>query len=609
MDLKEKINTLPPKTGVYIFIDSNDRVIYVGKAVSLKERVKSYFTKSNKNPKASIIAKKSGDIDYIVTDTEVEALILECNLIKKYRPKYNVLLKDDKSYPYIKVSLKEDYPRVMITRRIINDGSCYFGPYTAAGAVRETLKLIKQIFPHRTCSRTQFKSRTRPCLNFHIERCPAPCVGKISREGYRKVIEEIILFLEGKQDGVVARLKRQMDEAADKLEFEKAGKLRDRIAAVKRIMERQRVVCSDNYDRDVIALAVHGDKACVMVFLIRKGKLTDRMQYFLNVPKQAGDVEIITSFIKQYYYNADLIPPKILLHCDIEEKKLIELWLKNKNGLSNLEICTPKEKEEIAIMDMAFKNAKITLECNADFDDASYLRQALEELAEHIGIKLPKRIECFDISNLQGTNQVASMVVFEGAKPESDQYRKFKIDSDQADDFKAMKEVIYRRFSRGIEENKLINTGQLSTKEAAFYKMPDLVIVDGGKGQVSAAMESMRKLGIKLPLFGLAKKHEILYDINYNEIMLPENSKSLYLIKRIRDEAHRFAISYHRKLRGKNEIKSVLDEIEGIGPKRKHALLKAFGTVEAISKADVRDLLKVKGMNKKAAEAVYYFFH
>ncbi|MCL0052203.1 excinuclease ABC subunit UvrC [Peptococcaceae bacterium] len=610
MDLQDKINKLPSKTGVYIFFDSNDSVIYVGKAVSLRDRVRSYFTKSNKNPKANIIAKKAVDIDYIVTDTEVEALILECNLIKKHRPRYNVLLKDDKSYPYIKVTLSEDYPRVMSTRKLARDGSRYFGPYTEAGAVRETLKLIKQIFPHRTCSKTQFSSRSRPCLNFHIKRCPAPCVSKISKEEYRKIIEEIILFLEGKQDDIVARLERQMNEAADRLEFEVAAKLRDRLAAVKRIMERQRVVCSEDYDSDVIAFAVQDKKACVMIFFIRKGKLIDRMQYFLDIPAPASESEVVMSFIKQYYHDADFIPAKILLPCEVEEKELIELWLKNRGGLSKVEICMPKEKEELAIMDMALKNARITLECSSQItDDRSYLNQALEELAEHLGVKVPRRIECFDISNLQGTNQVASLVVFCDAKPATDQYRKFKINLDKPDDFKAMREVIYRRFVRGIEEKKLIKTGQLSTKEASFYQMPDLVIVDGGKGQVSAALESMRELGVEVPLFGLAKKHEILYDTYDNEIILPQNSKALYLIKRIRDEAHRFAVSYHRKLRDKNELKSALDEIEGIGPKRKRALLKEFGTVDAIARASIDELLKVKGMNKKAAKTVYEFFN
>ncbi|WP_031516696.1 excinuclease ABC subunit UvrC [Desulfofalx alkaliphila] len=615
MSLDEKVKYIPSKPGVYIFRDGEGRVIYVGKALSLKNRVRSYFQQGAKQmPKTRSMVERIADLEYIVTDSEVEALILECNLIKEHRPRYNVLLKDDKSYPYIKVTLGEDYPRVLVTRRLVKDGSRYFGPYTQVGAMNETLRLLKKLFPFRTCTNRQFSSRSRPCLNFHIKRCQGPCTQAIDKEQYRSTIKEIILFLEGRQDALLKRLEERMHRAAEKLEFEKAAELRDQLQAVQKVVERQKIVSAGLEDQDVIAMARGQDEVCVMVFFVRGGKLIGREHYLLKNTDDLSRGEVMAGFLKQYYTQVEFIPRQVLISEDIgQEAGLMGRWLSGKRG-SKVEVRTPKRGEKLKLVEMVAKNALLVLQ-QIELEHQAQrgrLDLAVAQLVEALGLdKPPYRMECFDISNIQGAEQVASMVVFEEGKPNTKEYRRFKIRTVQGpDDFAAMKEVIYRRFFRGLEEQALLRTGQMSSKEAKFHRLPDLVIIDGGKGQLSAARSAMRQLAVDdIPTYGLAEKEELLFSEHKDEpIVLPRDSQALYLIQRLRDEAHRFALTYHRTLRTKRNLKSLLDEIEGIGPTRRRALIKEFKTIKEIQAASLERLRQVPGMNNKAAEAVYNFF-
>ncbi|WP_066633541.1 excinuclease ABC subunit UvrC [Desulfolucanica intricata] len=616
MGVTEKLQYLPARPGVYLFRDMAGEIIYVGKAVSLKNRVRSYFQSgANLTPKVRAMVPKIADLEYIVTDSEVEALILESNLIKEHRPRYNVSLKDDKSYPYLKVTLNEDFPRVFITRRVLKDGARYFGPYTRVGAVHETMRLLKKLFPFRTCKQKEPPNRDRPCLNQHIKRCLGPCCGLVSKEEYKKAIDEICLFLEGRQDELVKSLKKRMEEAAEALEFERAAELRDQLQAVETIVEKQKIISSGREDQDVVALARGISETCVMVFFIRGGKIIGREHFLLRGTEDSGRAEVITAFIKQYYNQAEFIPREILLPEIVEEEAgVISQWLSEKKE-ARVYLRVPRRGEKRRLVEMVEKNALLLLdqieqERQARKDD---LQAALGELARALGLKKPPyRLECYDISNTQGTESVASMVVFEEGKPRKDQYRKFKIKTVEGpNDFASMQEVIERRFKRGKEERELINTGQLSTKDAKFHRLPDLVIIDGGKGQLSAAREVMHGLGFSyIPTFGLAKQEELLFKEGEKDpVVLPRDSRALYLVQRLRDEAHRFAITYHRQLRTKRNLKSLLDEIEGIGPKRRRELLKAFSGLEEIGKAGLDELAAVEGMNKKAAEAVYEYFH
>ncbi|MTI80512.1 MAG: excinuclease ABC subunit UvrC [Firmicutes bacterium] len=615
MRLEEKIKHIPAKPGVYIYRDINGDVIYVGKAVSLKNRVRSYFQKSkNQSPKTRSLVERITDMEYIVTDSEVEALILECNLIKEHRPRYNVLLKDDKTYPYIKVTLGEDYPRVLTTRRLVKDGSRYFGPYTQVGAMNETIKLIKKLFPFRTCTNRQFGNRSRPCLNYHISRCQGPCTKNVNKEQYRQAIDEIILFLEGRQDDLVKRLERRMHQAAENMEFEKAAELRDQVQALRKVTERQKIVSAGLEDQDVIAMARGQNEVCVMVFFVRGGKLIGREHHLLKNTDGLSREEAMSGFLKQYYAQVEFVPKNVLLSEDIaEEAELMGGWLSQKRG-SKVTVKTPKRGEKARMVEMAAKNALLVLQQMEleGQDDKGKLDQAVAELASHLGLtKPPFRMECYDISNIQGAEQVASMVVFEEGKPNNNQYRRFKIRTVEGpNDFAAMQEVIQRRFSRGLKEKELLRTGQISTKETKFNHLPDLVIIDGGKGQLNVAREVMKRLGVDdIPTFGLAKEEELLFHEDSSDpIVLPRKSQSLYLVQRLRDEAHRFAVTYHRNLRTKRNLKSLLDEIEGIGPTRKKSLLEEFKSIEGIQKAELHELENVPGMNQKVAQAVYEFF-
>ncbi|MFZ5632816.1 MAG: excinuclease ABC subunit UvrC [Bacillota bacterium] len=613
IDEPEKLKYIPDRPGVYLFRDAGGKVIYAGKAVSLRNRVRSYFhAASGHSPKVRSMVERAADLEYIVTDSEVEALILESNLIKEHRPRYNVFLRDDKSYPYLRVTLNEDFPRVHITRRVLKDGSRYFGPYTRVGAVHETLNLIRRLFPFRSCKDRVLQQKGRPCLNYHIKRCLAPCSGQVDREEYRAMIREVCLFLEGRREELVKKLTARMEEAAEKMEYERAARLRDQIRAVEEVLEKQKIISSRREDQDAVAMASAGGEAAVMVFFIRGGKLLGRENFLLHGTGGTGREEVIASFVKQYYHGADFIPGEILLpEIQPEEAAVISRWLSAKKG-ARVDVKVPKRGEKKKLLEMVEKNARLAL------DEALLAREArldggrdAAELARSLGLEDCRRIECYDISNIQGAEAVASMVVFEDGRPAPGQYRRFKIRTVRGpDDFASMREVIGRRFERAREERELINTGRLSTRAAKFHVLPDLVIVDGGKGQLSAAGEAMAAAGCgNIPLFALAKEEELLFSPGRElPIRLPGDSRALYLLQRIRDEAHRFAVSYHRQLRAKRNLKSLLDEIDGIGEARKRSLLKAFPTIEALAGATPDELAAVPGMNRPAAEAVYNFF-
>lgn len=614
--IEEKIKLLPAKPGVYLYRDVGGEIIYVGKAVSLKNRVRSYFQAGAQHlPRTKVMLKKVADLDYIVTDSEVEALILEQNLIKEHRPRYNVMLKDDKSYPYLKVTLNENYPRVQITRRHLKDGARYFGPYTRVGAVNETLRLLKKIFPFRSCKQREPAVRERPCLNHHIKRCLGPCCGLTDRETYRAMINEICLFLEGRQADLSRHLQANMEEAAANMDFEQAARLRDQLQSVREVMEKQKIISGGFEDQDVLALARAFDEACIMVFFVRDGKLIGREHFILKGTEGVERPEILGAFIKQYYNDVDFIPRELFLSEDVtEEKTIIEEWLSGKKGAK---VClkTPSRGEKKKLVEMAAENALLTLDQvqSSSVAQRNEAAAALAELAGALGLeRTPSRLECYDISNTQGIDSVASMVVFEEGQPARDQYRRFKIRTVAGpDDYASMQEVLRRRFTRGLAEKDLLNKGQISSKEAKFHRLPNLLIVDGGKGQLSAARRIMRELGVAdIPTYGLAKEEELLFGVDAPEpVVLPRDSQALYLLQRLRDEAHRFAVTYHRNLRGKTGLKSLLDEIEGVGAARRGALLKAFGSVAGIEKASLDDLTAVKGMSKKSAQAVYDFFH
>ncbi len=612
--LAEKSKNIPARPGVYLYKDEDGRVIYVGKAVSLKNRVRSYFQNGAKQAaKVQAMLKKAVDLEYIVTDSEMEALILENNLIKEHRPKYNILLKDDKTYPYIKVSVNEDFPRVYTTRRVLKDGAKYFGPFTQVGAVNETLRLLKKIFPLRTCKQRELTPRERPCLNYHIKRCLGPCCNLIERNLYRETVQEVVLFLEGRQEDLVKRLRQRMAEAAENLEFERAAELRDQLLAVEKIVERQKIVSTDLVDQDVIAMARGFDEACLMVFFIRGGKLIGREHYFLEGTDTLERGEIMTIFVQQFYNQTEFVPVEILLSEEIQDEKLISDWLSELRA-RRVQIKTPKRGDKHKLVEMAAQNALLTLE------QAQLARQAgreavdgaLAELMAALGLQQPpQRLECYDISNIQGTETVASMVVFEGGKPAKDQYRRFKIRTVEGpNDFASMKETIGRRFSRAKEEQALLERGELTAKQAKFTRLPDVVIIDGGKGQLSAAREAMLEQGFAhIATFGLAKEEELLFAPGRPDpIRLPRESRGLQMLQRLRDEAHRFAVTYHRKLRSQRNLKSVLDEIEGIGAVRRRELYKAYKNLDAIKNASVEELAKIPSMNTRAAEAVYEYF-
>lgn len=592
--IAEKLALLPNQPGVYIMKNAQEKIIYVGKAVILKNRVRSYFQQSkNQSVKVKSMVAKIEDFEYIITGSEIEALILECNLIKKHRPKYNISLKDDKSYPYIKVTLNETYPRVFVTRRAAKDGARYFGPYTNAGAVRESLKLLKKLFPLRSCRRLDAK---RPCLEFHIKRCLAPCAGNVDQESYSAMIRAVCLFLEGRSEAVEKDLSGRMEEAAENFDFEYAAKLRDQLAAVRQITERQKIVTGAG-DQDAIGMARSDLGACVQVFFIRSGKMVGRDHFMLGGAEGETDDALLTAFLKQYYNQSTFIAREILLPFALEDQELIAAWLTRAKG-AKVAVETPKRGTKKDIVEMASGNAATRLKEEAGKLTAASAKTqgAVEELGVRLSLaKPPNRMECFDISHIQGSETVASMVVFEGGAPKKEEYRRYKIQSAEGkpDDFKSMREVVSRRYGDAKPED-----------------LPDLIIIDGGKGQLSSALEIIRGAGhLTVPVVGLAKQFEYIFTEGESEpVILPRHSQSLYLVQRIRDEAHRFAITYHRKLRGKRNLVSVLDHVAGIGPKRRKLLWDHFGSLDKIKAAEVQEMAALPGMNLPAAQAVYNFF-
>ena len=592
--IKNALAVLPEKPGVYLMHDAEGKVIYVGKAVVLKNRVRSYFRNlASHTPKVRAMVAKIAEIETIITSSEVEALILECNLIKKYRPRYNISLKDDKSYPYLKVTMQEDFPRLHMTRRLMRDGAKYYGPYADAGAMYETMKLLKTMFPLRTCRKM---NPDRPCLNYHIKRCLAPCAGYISKDEYGKMIKSVCMVLDGRTTELERDLKQRMQQAAEEYAFEEAARLRDQLQAVERLNESQKAVTNNGGDMDIIGFAQDMTGNCLQIFFVRKGKLIGRDNFFLQ---DGGDEprEVLTAFIKQYYNEATFIPREIVLPQlpQAEEQQVIELWLREK-AERKVELLTPQRGVKRELLALADDNALKLLQERLRKGSLSLKNdeQAAEELQQALGLAHSlERMDCFDISHTQGSETVASMVVFRNGSISKKDYRKYKIVSAEGkpDDFKSMQEVVYRRYKD-------------------YEDLPNLVVIDGGKGQLSSALEVIRGLGLAdLPVVGLAKREEEIFIPHQStSILLDRDSAALHLIQRIRDEAHRFAITFHRKLRGKRNLVSVLDHVEGIGPKRRQALWKAFKTLDAMKAASVEELAAVDGMNSTAAQAVYDFF-
>ena len=592
--IKNALAVLPDKPGVYLMHDAEGKVIYVGKAVVLKNRVRSYFRNlASHTPKVKAMVAKIAEIETIVTSSEVEALILECNLIKKYRPRYNISLKDDKTYPYLKVTLQEDFPRLYMTRRLLRDGSKYYGPYADAGAMHATVKLLRSMFPLRTCRKM---NPDRPCLNYHIKRCLAPCAGYVSKEEYGQMIKSVCMVLDGRTTELERDLKQRMQAAAEDYAFEEAARLRDQLQAVERLNESQKAVTNNGGDMDIIGFAQDMTGNCLQIFFVRKGKLIGRDNFFLQDGGEAQQ-EVLTAFIKQYYNDATFIPREIVLPQlpEAEEQQLIEARLCGK-AERKVELFVPQRGVKRELLQLANDNALKLLAERLRKGSLSLKNdeQAAEELQQALGLEHSlERMDCFDISHTQGSETVASMVVFRKGSISKKDYRKYKIVSAEGkpDDFKSMQEVVYRRYKD-------------------YEDLPNLVVIDGGKGQLSSALEVIRGLGLAdLPVVGLAKREEEIFIPHQStSILLDRDSAALHLIQRIRDEAHRFAITFHRKLRGKRNLVSVLDHVEGIGPKRRQALWKAFKTLEAMKAASVEELAAVEGMNTAVAQTLYDFF-
>jgi excinuclease ABC subunit C len=609
--LEAQLNTLPTKPGCYLMKDAAGKVIYVGKAINLRNRVRSYFHASAQNTsKTSHLVRKIADIEWIVVGSELEALILEMNLIKKHRPHYNVRLKDDKRYPYIKVHYADPFPKVTVTRQMVKDGSRYFGPYTSVWAVHQTLDVLRRIFPYLTCDREITGEDERACLYYDIKLCTAPCIGAISQARYRQMIDDLCQFLDGRTDPIVSRMRKDMDQAAEGLQFERAAVLRDQIRAIENVVERQKVISSDYIDSDVLALARSDGDACVQVFFIRGGKLIGRDYFLLEGASDSSDANVMAEFLKQFYDQATVVPPQVLLPHEVEEAQIIRQWLSQKRDDQKVEILVPRQGQQQELIEMAAENAADTLHAlQAQWQaDRHRQEQALGELQAALGLSEPlNRIECYDISNTQGTSAVGSMVVFEQGVPKKAYYRRFNIRSVSGpDDFASMEEVLTRRLNRWRAVQETLDTPG-KKPDQAFGRLPDLLMVDGGKGQLSRAVAVLEKFGLegKVPLAGLAKQNEELFvPEREHSILLPRHSQALYLIQRIRDEAHRFAITSHRQLRTKKGLASRLDVIPGIGPARRKALLQRFGSVESIQAAPIGELTQVNGITESLAQVI-----
>lgn len=616
-DIQEALKKLPEKPGVYIMKDAYDNIIYVGKAIVLKNRVRQYFQSSkNHTPKIKKMVQHIKEFEYIVTDSELEALILECTLIKKHRPRYNTLLKDDKSYPYIKVTLGEDFPRVIMTRTLKKDKAKYYGPYTSSGAVKETLEIIKKNWPIRTCHRRlpQDIGKERPCLMYHIGQCHAPCAGKISSMAYKEIIKEVINFLDGKYDVIVKDFQSKMEQAAEAMEYEEAAKYRDKIKSINIVAQKQKMINASLEDQDVIAFARSHDEALVQVFFIRNGKLIGREHFLLNGVDELSRGQVMTNFIKQFYAGTPVIPKELILQEEIDERNIIQAWLSDKRG-HKVQIKVPTKGDKKKLVELAAQNAILTLDQFGERikREEKRTKGALDEIVTALGLDDSiSRIEAYDISNTFGFQSVGSMVVFEDGKPKRSDYRKFRIKTIYgANDYGSLEEVLTRRFNHAFDERKELKEKNLSVDYGKFSKLPDLILMDGGKGQVSVAKRVMENMNINIPVCGMVKddRHRtraLLYE--NEEITLDRHGEGFKLVTRIQDEAHRFAIEYHKKIRWDKQIKSVLDDIPGIGATRRKALLNAFGSIEKIKEATMEELQQVDSMNIKSAEAVYQYF-
>ena len=610
-NIQEELKKLPGKPGVYLMHDEKDAIIYVGKAISLKNRVRQYFQSSrNKGAKIEQMVTHISRFEYIVTDSELEALVLECNLIKEHRPKYNTMLMDDKTYPFIKVTVNEPFPRVMMARRMKKDKAKYFGPYTSAGAVKDTIELIRKLYHIRSCNRSLPKDigKERPCLNYHIHQCYAPCQSYISREEYRKSIDEVVRFLNGNYDPILKELEEKMLDASENLEFEKAIEYRELLASVQKIAQKQKITDTAGDDRDIIAMASEGEDAVVQVFFIRGGRLSGRDHFYLKIAENDTKSEILSSFIKQFYAGTPYIPAELMLPEEIEDQEIIEEWLTTRRE-HKVRLRIPKKGTKEKLVELAQKNAQMVLK-----NDKERLKReegrtigAVKELEKILGLTGIIRMEAYDISNTNGFDSVGSMVVYEHGKPKRNDYRKFKIKSVQGpDDYASMNEVLTRRFEHGLRER------QDESETGGFQAFPDLIMMDGGRGQVNIALEVLEKLNLHIPVCGMVKDdNHRTRGLYFNNVELPidRNSECFRLITRIQDEAHRFAITFHRQLRSKGQVHSILDDIPGVGPARRKDLMRSFENIEAIRNATVDDLKELPSMNEKSAQEVYKFFH
>ena len=597
-DIEEELKKLPAKPGVYLMHDEKDTIIYVGKAISLKNRVRQYFQASrNRGVKIDQMVSHIARFEYIITDSELEALVLECNLIKEHRPKYNTMLMDDKTYPFIKVTVQEDYPRVLFSRRMSKDRAKYFGPYTSAGAVKDTIDLIHKLYGIRSCSRALPKTmgKDRPCLNYHIHQCPAPCQGYISKEAYGESVKKALSFLNGNYAPVLKELEEKMNQASEALDFEKAIEYRELLNSVSQIAQKQKITSSDMGDRDIVALAAEKEDAVVQIFFVRDGRLIGRDHFCVRIMEDESPQEVLGTFLKQFYAGTPYIPRTIMLQYEVPDQELIQEWLTGRRG-QKVHIQVPRKGEKEKLVELACKNAQMVLT-----QDRERIRReegrtigAMKEIAKLLGLEKLERVEAYDISNISGFQTVGSMVVYEKGRPKRSDYRKFRIRGVQgADDYASMEEMLTRRLSH-------------------YENYPDLIMMDGGKGQVNVALRVMEALQLQIPVCGMVKddRHRTrgIYFCN-QEIPISRDSEGFRLVTRIQDEAHRFAIEYHRSLRSKEQVHSVLDDIPGIGPARRKALMKAFQTLEDIRAADVETLASVDGMNARAAAQVYEFFH
>ena len=616
-DIEEELKKLPACPGVYIMHDDKDAIIYVGKAISLKNRVRQYFQKSrNLGIKKEQMVEQIARFEYIITDSELEALVLESNLIKEHRPKYNTMLKDDKNYPFIKVTVGEEFPRIMLARKMKKDKSRYFGPYTSSTAVKDVIELTRKLYHLRSCNRSLPRDigKERPCLYYHIKQCNGPCQGYISQEDYKKQVDGLLDFLNGNHREILKELEEKMLQASDKLDFEEAAQYRDLIQSVERIGERQKITDQHREDKDIIAAAIEGEDAVAQVFFMRDGKLIGRDHFYMKIAPGDDRKGVLSSFLKQFYAGTPFIPKEIMLQEEVEDMELVAQWLEKKKG-QKVRITVPKKGTKEKLVELAYQNAQMVLQRDKERIKREEGRTigAVKEIAALLGLAEINRIEAFDISNISGFQSVGSMVVYEKGKPKKSDYRKFRIKWVKgANDYASMEEVLTRRFIHGLDEQEERKAENLEDDYGSFTRFPDLLMMDGGKGQVNIALDVLEKLDLHIPVCGMVKddRHRTrgLY-YNNEEIPIDKDSEGFKLITRIQDEAHRFAIEYHRSLRSKGQVHSMLEDIPGIGPARRKALMKHFKGLEGIPQATVEELAAIDSMNEKSAGEVYAFFH